>query len=99
MEKLMPMTYQQRAVEVMSLYLDDFTKEELKDYAEKAYRLARSSIPLPLPRCIISPREPRCWSCGMVPPAPLRIWRSMMLPHLLTASLRKKSFPFYRAKE
>ena len=39
LEKLMPMTYQQRAVEVMSLYLDDFTKEELADYADKAYRL------------------------------------------------------------
>ena len=39
LEKLMPMTYQQLAVEVMSLYLDDFTKEELADYADKAYRL------------------------------------------------------------
>lgn len=37
LEKMVPMDYSERAVEVLSLYLTDYTKEELKTYAEKAY--------------------------------------------------------------
>ena len=37
LEKLIPMTYQQRAVEIMKLFLEDFSSEELMEYAQKAY--------------------------------------------------------------
>ncbi len=36
-DKLIPMDYPERAAEILSLFLDDYTKEELKEYAIKAY--------------------------------------------------------------
>ena len=37
LENMVKMTYQQRAQYIMSMYLEDFTVEELGQYAEKAY--------------------------------------------------------------
>ena len=37
LQALVGMTYQQRAVKVMKAYLDEFTEEELAEYAAKAY--------------------------------------------------------------
>jgi len=42
-DKLVPMSYEDRAVEVLSLYLTDYTKEELKKCCSAAY--AASSFP------------------------------------------------------
>ena len=37
LETLVPLTYQQRAVQIMKLFLDEFSDAELTEYAEKAY--------------------------------------------------------------
>lgn len=36
-EKMLEMTYQERAVYVMSMYLDDFAEKELREYVNSAY--------------------------------------------------------------
>lgn len=36
-EKLIPLDYPERATEILSLFLDDYTKEEIKEFAIKAY--------------------------------------------------------------
>ena len=36
-QKLLDMTYPQRASEILSLFLEDYTKEELLEYSKQAY--------------------------------------------------------------
>ena len=89
LEKLMPMTYQQRAVEVMSLYLEDFTKEELADYADKAYRLGEkfdTADVAPVYHLTAGTEVLELWHG---PTCAFKDMALQMLPHLLTASLRK----------
>ena len=89
LEKLMPMSYQQRAVEVMSLYLDDFTKEELADYADKAYKLGEkfdTAAVAPVYHLTEGTEVLELWHG---PTCAFKDMALQMLPHLLTASLRK----------
>ena len=39
LRELAGMSYQQRAVRIMKLYLDEFSEEELADYAARAYEM------------------------------------------------------------
>ena len=41
LEALVSMSYEQRAVKIMKLFLEDFTEEELADFAAKAYGPAK----------------------------------------------------------
>ena len=87
LEKLMPMSYQQRAVEVMSLYLDDFTKEELADYADKAYKQKFDTTDVaPVHHLTEGTEVLELWHG---PTCAFKDMALQMLPHLLTASLRK----------
>ena len=49
LEKLSNMTYQQRAVYVMGLFLNDFTAEELANFADAAYGPAKFDTPAVAP--------------------------------------------------
>ena len=89
LEKLMPMSYQQRAVEVMSLYLDDFTKEELADYADKAYRLGEKFDTADVAPVYHLTEGTEVLELWHGPTCAFKDMALQMLPHLLTASLRK----------
>ena len=89
LEKLIPMSYQQRAVEVMSLYLDDFSKEELEEYAAKAYKVGEkfdSEAVAPVYHLTEGTEILELWHG---PTCAFKDMALQMLPHLLTASLRK----------
>ena len=45
LKKMTGMTYQQRAQYIMSLYLEDFTAEELGQFAERLMALINSTPP------------------------------------------------------
>ena len=47
-DKLIEMSYPERVAKVLSLYLDDYTYEELLDYATKAYSRFYGEDPCPL---------------------------------------------------
>ena len=49
LETMQEMSYQQRAVYVMSSYLDDFTTAELSDFAAKAYGPSKFDSPAVAP--------------------------------------------------
>lgn len=88
LDSLAGMTYCQRAVAIMKLFLDEFSEEELKEYAAKAY----------------GPEKFDCREVAPVLPLEdkiniLELWHGptcafkdmalQMLPHLLTASMKK----------
>lgn len=71
------LTYWERAERIMALYLDDFSREDLKACTEGAYRgTFDGDQPAPVRRQGIC----ACWSCGMVPPVPSRIWHCRCCP-------------------
>ena len=86
--ELSEMTYIERAVRLMKLFLDDFSEDELREYAEKAYSF---------------PNFDACSAAPVVKTADgayfLELWHGptcafkdmalQMLPHLLAASLEK----------
>ena len=89
LEQLMDMTYQQRAVHIMKLFLDDFTVEELTEYADKAYAFgekfdAESVTPILQTHCKTHVLE--LWHG---PTCAFKDMALQMLPYLLTASLKK----------
>ena len=49
LKEMTGMTYQQRSQYIMSLYLEDFTAEELGQFAEKAYGLDKFDTPAVAP--------------------------------------------------
>ena len=72
------LTYWERAERIMALYLDDFSREDLKACTEGAYRgTFDGDQPAPVPgrQGICA-----CWSCGMAPPVPSRIWHCRCCP-------------------
>ena len=88
LEQLLPMSYEQRAAFVMGLFLDDFTGEELAQYAGRAYgggKFDHEKI-APLRRV-----DERTYSLELWhgPTSAFKDMALQMLPHLLTASLRK----------
>ena len=88
LEQLKEMTYQQRAVYVMSLFLDGFTQEELTDFANKAYGPDKFDTPEVTP---VRKLDDSTW-CLELWHGPTCAFKDMalqMLPHLLSASLVK----------
>ena len=87
-ERLAKLPYTERAVYVMKLYLDEFTEDELRTFAERAYGPEKFDTPAAAP--LAYPEENT---------AVLELWHGptcafkdmalQMLPYLLTASLRK----------
>ncbi len=87
-EKLIPMTYQQRAVEIMKLFLDDFSREELAEYAEKAYGPDKfdCAAVAPVVELHCKTHVLELWHG---PTCAFKDMALQMLPYLLTASMKK----------
>ena len=89
LESLIPMSYQQRAVQVMKLYLEDFTEEELREYASKAYAYGEkfdTQAVAPVYHVTEGTEILELWHG---PTCAFKDMALQMLPYLLTASLKK----------
>lgn len=87
-ERLVSMNYQQRAVEVMSLFLEDFSKEELAIFAGKAYGPSQFSSSKVAPVKTLDSNT-YCMELWHGPTCAFKDMALQMLPHLLSASLVK----------
>lgn len=88
LDSLVSMTYQERAVAVMKLFLEDFTEEELAEYASKAYGPDKFDC------SAIAPVVPLEGNINVLelwhgPTCAFKDMALQMLPYLLTASMRK----------
>lgn len=84
---LLEMSYPEKAAEILSLFLDDFTKEELLDYAKSAY--INNVFPeavAPLSEVTANTSVLELWHG---PTAAFKDFALSIMPRLLTASLRK----------
>ena len=88
LKKMTGMTYQQRAQYIMSLYLEDFTAEELGQFAEKAYGPDKFDTPAVAPLKKVDDGT-YCLELWHGPTCAFKDMALQMLPHLLTASLKK----------
>ena len=88
LKKMTGMTYQQRAQYIMSLYLEDFTAEELGQFAEKAYGPDKFDTPAVAPLKKVDDGT-YCLEMWHGPTCAFKDMALQMLPYLLTASLKK----------
>ncbi|MBO5917719.1 MAG: threonine synthase [Oscillospiraceae bacterium] len=86
--KLCEMSYQQRAVYVMSLFLDGFSSVELAKFAERAYGPDKFDTPQVAPVHTLEDGL-HCLELWHGPTCAFKDMALQMLPHLLTASLAK----------
>ena len=86
LEALVSLNYQQRAVSVMKLFLDDFTEEELAVFAEKAYGKFDCEAVAPVEKLHCKTHVLELWHG---PTCAFKDMALQMLPHLLTTSMRK----------
>ena len=88
LDALVPMSYEQRAVKIMKLFLEDFTEEELTGFAAKAYGPekfdCREVAPVVELHCKTHVLE--LWHG---PTCAFKDMALQMLPYLLTASMKK----------
>jgi len=84
---LLDLSYSEKAAKILSLYLDDFSKDELIEYAKAAYE--NSVFPqkvAPLTKINKNLSVLELWHG---PTAAFKDFALCIMPHLLTASLRK----------
>lgn len=88
LEKMKTMPYAERAVQVMKLYLEEFTEDELRTYAGSAYGPDKFDTPAvaPLKRLDDGTAVLELWHG---PTCAFKDMALQMLPYLLTASLKK----------
>ena len=89
LEKLVSADYQTRAVEIMKLFLEDFTREELEFFASKAYAFGEKfdmEAVAPVHHVTEGTEILELWHG---PTCAFKDMALQMLPWLLTASLRK----------
>jgi threonine synthase len=86
--ELVGMSYTERAAAVMKMFLDDFTEEELRAYAEKAYSLPNFDHPDAAP--VVKKSDGTFFlELWHGPTCAFKDMALQMLPHLLSASLDK----------
>ena len=88
LEELVKVDYQQRAVKIMGLFLEDFSAEELARYAEAAYggeKFDHADV-APVAELDSKTQILELWHG---PTCAFKDMALQMLPHLLSASLRK----------
>ena len=88
MEDLKSMAYQQRAVYIMKMFLEEFSVKELTDYANAAYGPAKFDSPAVAPVRTVDANT-HCLELWHGPTCAFKDMALQMLPHLLTASLAK----------
>ena len=88
LKTLLPMTYQQRAVAIMKLFLDEFTEEELQKYAEKAYSREKFDCDAVAPVVDLHCKT-HVLELWHGPTCAFKDMALQMLPYLLTASMKK----------
>lgn len=88
LDTMKDMSYPQRAVYVMSTFLDEFSTAELNDFAKKAYGPDKFDTPLVAPVCRVDDNT-YCLELWHGPTCAFKDMALQMLPHLLTASLKK----------
>ncbi len=88
LDALTGMTYQERAAYVMKLFLEDFSREELRGFAAKAYSVGKFDTPAIAP---LHQVDGNTWSLELWhgPTSAFKDMALQMLPYLLTASLSK----------
>lgn len=87
-ERLMPMSYVDRAVSIMKLFLEDFSEDELRGYAERAYGPAGFDHPDVAP-VVKTDDNTSFLELFHGPTSAFKDMALQMLPHLLSASLDK----------
>lgn len=85
-DALIEMSYPERAAKVLSMYLDDYTYEELLDYAEKAYSRFYGDDPCPLVNIDSDLNVLELWHG---PTCAFKDMALTMLPYLLSAARKK----------
>ena len=82
------MSYQERAVEIMSLFLEDYSREELRAFADAAYSPEKFDDPAvaPVRSLDAATHSLELWHG---PTSAFKDMALQMLPHLLYASLKK----------
>lgn len=88
LEDMCKMSYQQRAVYVMSLFLEEFSASELAGFAAKAYGPDKFDTPAVAPVRTLSD-DLHSLELWHGPTCAFKDMALQMLPHLLTASLKK----------
>ena len=88
LEALTKMTYQQRAVTIMKLFLDEFSEDELRTFTEKAYGPEKFDCREVAP--VVSLHEKtHVLELWHGPTCAFKDMALQMLPYLLTASMQK----------
>ena len=88
LKEMQGMSYQERAVEVMSLFLEDYTRDELRAFADAAYGPDRFDDPAVAPVHTLDDTT-HCLELWHGPTSAFKDMALQMLPHLLYASLKK----------
>ena len=88
LKELSGMTYQQRAVYVMGLFLEEFSADELTSFADAAYGPSKFDTPAVAPVRTVDGNT-YCLELWHGPTCAFKDMALQMLPHLLTASLVK----------
>lgn len=84
---LMDLSYPEKAAKILSLFLDDFTSDELLDYANAAY--ANGNFPAEVAPLASLSSNLSVLELWHGPTAAFKDFALCIMPHLLTASLRK----------
>ena len=88
LEDMLGMAYQQRAVYIMKMFLEEFTVKELTDFAGAAYGPDKFDTPAVAPVRAVDGNT-HCLELWHGPTCAFKDMALQMLPHLLTASLSK----------
>lgn len=88
LESLLSMRYQERAAKIMSLYLTDYSEEELMQFAEKAYSPDRFDDIAVAPVRTLD-QTTHCLELWHGPTSAFKDMALQMLPQLLSAALKK----------
>ncbi len=88
LEDMKDMAYQQRAVYVMKMFLEEFSVKELTDFANAAYGPDKFDSPAVAPVRTVDGNT-HCLELWHGPTCAFKDMALQMLPHLLTASLVK----------
>ena len=86
LEKLSNMTYQQRAVYVMGLFLNDFTADELAGFADAAYGPAKFDTPAVAPVYTVDEKT-NCLELWHGPTCAFKDMALQIMPRLLSRAL------------